>query len=329
MNEPTLNYVLCSGAAAVPQGAATDAGMHRMAYWEWNATGNPEHPHVIVCVHGLSRQSRDFDVLARELSRHARVICPDVAGRGLSDWLADPMDYGMPLYARDMQSLIAQLQSQGPLLTLDWVGTSMGGLIGMLLASDSPFASPVPIHRLVLNDVGPRVQWQALLRIGEYLGQPLVFTSLPQAAEALRLISTGFGPHTEQQWLDLTAPMLKPRLEGGLQLHYDPDIAMPFHAMNPEMALASEAGLWAAYDSIRAQTLLIRGEQSDLLSVETAQAMAGRGPHARFVSLPGVGHAPTLVAADQVALVAQFLLPDWTPESTQVHKPALTTGANP
>ena len=330
MNEPTLNYVLCPGAAAVPQGVGTDADVHRMAYWEWNATGDPQHPHVVVCVHGLSRQSRDFDVLARALSRHVRVICPDVAGRGHSDWLADPMDYGLQRYASDMQTLIAQLQARSPLHTLDWVGTSMGGLIGMLLASESPFASPVPIRRLVLNDVGPRVQWQALLRIGEYLGQPLVFTSLAQAAEALRLISAGFGPHTEQQWLDLIAPMLKPRLEGGLQLHYDPDIAMPFQAMNPDMALAGEALLWAAYDSIRAQTLLIRGEQSDLLSVETAQAMVERGPRARCVTLPGFGHAPTLVAAPQVALVAQFLLPGWTADQEDMAaEPALESGARP
>lgn len=321
MNQPTLNYVLCPGAAAAPQGAGAaasplleppDTGMHRMAYWEWNATGNPDHPHAVICVHGLSRQSRDFDALARALSRHMRVICPDVAGRGHSDWLADPMEYSLPRYASDMQALIAQLHERSPLATLDWVGTSMGGLIGMLLAGQAELASPVPIRRLVLNDVGPSIQWQALQRIGEYLGQPLVFTSLQQAADTLRLISTGFGPHTDQQWLDLTAPMLKPRLEGGLELHYDPRIATPFRAMTPEMALAGEAWMWAVYDRIRAQTLLIRGEQSDLLSAETAQAMAGRGPRARCVALPGVGHAPTLVAAEQVALVEAFLLPGST-----------------
>lgn len=332
MNEPTLNYVLCPGAAAVPQGAETAAApaLHRMAYWEWNATGDPDHPHVIVCVHGLSRQSRDFDVLARSLSRHARVICPDVAGRGHSDWLDDPMDYGLECYARDMRALIAQLQARSPLVTLDWVGTSMGGLIGLLLASQTEQASPVPIRRLVLNDVGPRIQWQALHRIGEYLGQPMVFATLAQAAEALRLISPGFGPHTAQQWLDLTVPMLRPSIGGGLELHYDPSIAIPYRAMNPDMALAGESLLWAAYDSIRAQTLVLRGEQSDVLSVETAQAMVDRGPNARCVSLPGVGHAPTLVAPQLVALVARFLLPDWT--ETQDAEPADSTtsaGARP
>src|SRR5690606_4305978 len=130
----------CPGAAAAPQGAGasllldpSDTGMHRMAYWEWNATGNPQHPHAVICVHGLSRQSRDFDVLARALSRHMRVICPEVVGRGHSDWLADPMEYSLPRYASDMLALVAQLQASSPLTTLDWVGTSMGGLIGMLL----------------------------------------------------------------------------------------------------------------------------------------------------------------------------------------------------
>lgn len=317
MNQPTLNYVLCPGAAAAPQGAGAtasplqalpEAGAHRMAYWEWNATGNPHHPHALICVHGLSRQSRDFDVLAQALSRHMRVICPDVVGRGHSDWLANPMEYGLPRYANDMLALVAQLHAASPLTTLDWVGTSMGGLIGMMLAGQEKQALPVPIRRLVLNDVGPSIQWQALQRIGEYLGQPLVFTSLQQAADTLRLISAGFGPHTDQQWLDLTAPMLKPRLEGGLELHYDPRIATPFRAMTPEMAQAGEAWMWAVYDRIQAQTLLIRGAQSDLLTAETAQAMAERGPRARCVTLPGIGHAPTLVAADQVALVKEFLL---------------------
>ena len=326
MNEPTLNYVLCSGAAAVPA-AIPAGGMHRMAYWEWNATGDPDHAHVIVCVHGLSRQSRDFDVLARALSRHARVICPDVVGRGHSDWLADPMDYGLPRYASDMQALIAQLHARSPLETLDWVGTSMGGLIGMLLAGLPEFALPVKFRRLVLNDVGPCIQWQALQRIGEYLGRPLVFTSLQQAAEALRLISAGFGQHTDQQWLDLTAPMLKPRLEGGLELHYDPHIATPYRAVTVEMAQAAENGLWLAYDGIRAQTLLIRGEQSDLLSAETAQEMTKRGPRAHCVTWPDVGHAPTLVAPQQVAQVANFLLSDnFAALSAACSEPALAGG---
>ena len=168
MIEPTLNYVLCPGPAASPETpdrAPAPAQQHRMAYWEWNATGNPAHPHVIVCVHGLSRQGRDFDTLARVLSQHARVICPDVVGRGRSDWLADPMGYQIPQYAADMLALLAQLHQQAPITTLDWVGTSMGGLIGMGITGQPGLPLPMPVRRLVLNDVGPVIQWQALQRI--------------------------------------------------------------------------------------------------------------------------------------------------------------------
>ena len=314
MIEPTLNYVLCPGPAAAPETpdrAPAPAQQHRMAYWEWNATGNPAHPHVIVCVHGLSRQGRDFDVLARVLSQHSRVVCPDMVGRGRSDWLADPMGYQIPQYAADMLALLAQLHQQVPITTLDWVGTSMGGLIGMGITGQPGLPLPVPVRRLVLNDVGPVIQWQALQRIGQYLGQPARFASLQQAADAMWAISTSFGPHTPAQWLDLSRAMVRELPQsagGGLALHYDPAIAVPFKTLTQEAAVAGEAALWQLYDHITAQTLLLRGAQSDLLSRETAQAMTQRGPRAQVVEFDGVGHAPTLVAADQVAAVAEFLL---------------------
>jgi pimeloyl-ACP methyl ester carboxylesterase len=279
-----------------------------MAYWEWNATGNPGHPHVIVCVHGLSRQGRDFDVLARELSRHARVVCPDVVGRGQSDWLADPMGYQIPQYGADMVALLAQLHQQAPIATLDWVGTSMGGLIGMGITGQPDLPLPAPVRRLVLNDVGPVIQWQALQRIGQYLGFLAKFESLQQAADAMWAISTSFGPHTPAQWLELSRAMVRPLPEGGVTLHYDPAIAVPFRTVTQETAAAGEAFLWQLYDQIRARTLLLRGAQSDLLSHETAQAMGQRGPRAQLVEFAGVGHAPTLVAPDQVAAVRDFLL---------------------
>lgn len=279
-----------------------------MAYWEWNATGNPAHPHVIVCVHGLSRQGRDFDVLARELSQHARVVCPDVVGRGQSDWLADPMGYQIPQYGADMVALLAQLHQQAPIATLDWVGTSMGGLIGMGIAGQPELPLPAPVRRLVLNDVGPVIQWQALQRIGQYLGFLARFESLQQAADAMWAISTSFGPHTPAQWLELSRAMVRSLPEGGVTLHYDPAIAVPFRSVTQEAAAAGEAFLWQLYDQITARTLLLRGAQSDLLSHETAQAMGQRGPRAQLVEFAGVGHAPTLVAADQVAVVRDFLL---------------------
>ncbi len=320
MNQPTLNYVSCPGASATAptwasaqrrqQVEAQPEGTHRMAYWEWNHTGNPRHPHVIVCVHGLSRQGRDFDVLATELSRFARVICPDVVGRGESDWLADPMGYQLPLYAADMLALLAQLHAQAPIETLDWVGTSMGGLIGMGVMGQPGLPLPVPVRRLVLNDVGPAIEWESLERIGSYVGKGLQFPNFESAAAAMRLISEGFGPHSDEQWSRLSQAMIKPDAQGGVVLHYDPRIAVPMAQMTRETAQAGEALLWQLYDQIKAQVLLIRGAESDLLSSRTAKAMTERGPRAHCTELQGVGHAPTLVVPGQVALIQKFLQGD-------------------
>ncbi len=297
MNEPKLNYVSCPDA---------DGG-HRMAYWEWGA---PDAAHVVVCVHGLSRQGRDFDVLAQALCVRSgntiRVICPDVVGRGRSDWLKDPMGYQIPAYAADMLVLLNQLKPR----TLDWFGTSMGGVIGMILAGSPDLPLSVPVRRLVLNDVGPAMQWQALQRIGEYLGQTGSFASLQQAADALWADSTTFGPHTPAQWLALSSHMVKP-LPGQpdrLTLHYDPAIAVPFREVTAESVAQGEAMLWQLYDNIKAATLLTRGAESDLLSPQTAQAMTQRGPRARLIEFTGVGHAPTFVVPAQVQAVVSFLL---------------------
>lgn len=278
-----------------------------MAYWQW---GDPAAAHVVVCAHGLSRQGRDFDVLAQALVARApaplRVVCPDVAGRGRSDWLKDPMAYQFPTYVADMLALLVQLRPA----TLDWVGTSMGGLIGTIVCGQPDLPLPVPVRRLVLNDVGPVVRWEALQRIGTYLGHTGRFESLEQAAAAMWAISTSFGPHTPQQWLELSRHMLRPHPDGSgaLALHYDPAIAVPFRALTQEAAAQGEATVWALYDRIQARTLLLRGADSDLLSRETAQAMTERGPRARLVEFAGVGHAPTLIARDQVDCVAEFLL---------------------
>ena len=298
MTEPTLNYVSCPDAA----------GGHRMAWWEW---GDPSASHVGRCVHGLSRQGRDFDLLAQALVARAggalRVVCPDVVGRGRSEWLKDPMGYQLQNYAADMLALLAQLQRNAPVSTLDWVGTSMGGLIGMAVGGTPGLPLPAPLRRLVLNDVGPVIQWQALQRIGTYLGHPTRFDTLQQAADAMWAVSTSFGPHTPQQWLDLSRPMVRALPDGALTLHYDPAIAVPFRTITREAAAQGEATLWQLYDNIQAATLLTRGAQSDLLSRETAQAMTQRGPRARLVEFAGVGHAPTLIAPDQVECVASFL----------------------
>ncbi len=318
MPEPRLRHVTCPGLPGAPRGAQPHDGSHRMAYWEWNETGDPAHPHVVVCVHGLSRQGRDFDVLARALSPHARVICPDVVGRGRSDWLQDPLGYGIPLYAADMLALLAQLQAAAPILTLDWVGTSMGGLIGMVVGGQPGLPLPVPVRRMVLNDVGPAIEWDAVQRIARYLGASMAFGSLEEGAAALRSVSQGFGPHSDDAWVALSAPMFVPAegadatgtQPGAVRLHYDAGIAVAVKALTAEAAAQSEAVLWTLYDRIGAETLLLRGAESDLLSRATADAMARRGPRARVVEFEGVGHAPTLVAADQVQAVRDFLLGD-------------------
>ena len=278
-----------------------------MAYWSW---GDAASLHVVVCVHGLSRQGRDFDVLARALCERAegrlRVVCPDVVGRGRSDWLKDPMGYQIPAYAGDMLALLAHLKPG----TLDWVGTSMGGLIGIALCGQPGLPLAAPVRRLVLNDVGPAIRWEALERIGTYLGQTGRFDSVEQAAAAMLVISASFGPHTPAEWLALSRPMVKPLADGSgaFTLHYDPAIAVPFRTVTQETSAQGEALLWKLYDAITADTLLLRGADSDVLAEVTAQQMALRGPHARLVEFSGVGHAPTLVADDQVSTVADFLL---------------------
>ena len=300
MSEPTLEFVTCPDAQ----------GGHRMAYWQW---GQPDSAHVVLCVHGLTRQGRDFDVLARALCQRAaeagrslRVVCPDVAGRGQSDWLTDPALYQVPTYAADMLALLAQLQPT----TLDWLGTSMGGLIGMVVAGFPQAPAFAKVRRLVLNDVGPVLEPQALQRIGQYLGKVGVFDTEQQAADALWTLSSSFGPHTPAQWLALSRPQLKPLADGSgkFTLRYDPALAEPFKAITAESAAQGEALLWQAYDQITAHTLLVRGAQSDLLSPATAHAMTQRGPKARLLEFAGVGHAPTFVADDQVQAVLSFLL---------------------
>ncbi len=286
MTDPRLHFVQCLDSR----------GLHRMAYWEW---GDPANRRVLVCVHGLSRQGRDFDTLARALCDRYRVVCPDVVGRGRSDWLADPMGYSVPSYVADMVTLLARLDAE----EVDWVGTSMGGLIGMGLAA----LAGSPLHALVLNDVGPTIEPAALARIGSYLGAPVRWASIDEAADALWAISQGFGPHTREQWLALTRPQLKPDGDA-FKPHYDPAIALPFRQLSPELAKAGEALLWQSFDRIACRTLLLRGAESDLLSAATAQAMSQRGPKPSIVEFAGVGHAPTLVQPDQVAAVRDFLL---------------------
>lgn len=289
--QPRLAHVQCAHTTS-----PTRMGLHRMAYAEW---GDADNPRVVICAHGLSRQGRDFDTLARALAGKYRVVCPDVVGRGRSEWLENPAGYQLPQYIADMVTLLARVNAT----SVDWVGTSMGGLIGLGVAS----LSGSPLRRLVLNDVGPTIEPASLERIGTYLGQPAHWQSLEDAADAMWAIASSFGPHTREQWLALSAPQVVPD-GAGFKPHYDPAIAVPFRAATPEFVKAGEALLWQAYDQLKLPTLLLRGADSDLLSHDTAQAMTARGPRASLVEFAGVGHAPMLVQPDQVEVVREFLL---------------------
>jgi pimeloyl-ACP methyl ester carboxylesterase len=267
-----------------------------MAYLEW---GDPRNPRVLVCVHGLTRCGRDFDFLAAALAADYRVVCPDVVGRGMSDWLRDPAHYTTAQYAADMVTLIARLDVAG----VDWLGTSLGGLIGMALAAQDG----APIQRLILNDVGPVVAAVALRRICDYLGHPLEFASLAEAEAHFRQVAAPFGQLSDAQWHHLTMHVVKAAPHGRLVLRYDPAIAVPFKAVMAAQGEGKDIELWPLYDAIRCPTLIIRGENSDLLTRATVVAMQARGPRARAVEIPKVGHAPMFMDEAQLAVVSEFL----------------------
>ncbi|ALK97785.1 alpha/beta hydrolase [Massilia sp. WF1] len=291
MGEARLKSVQCS----------SPAGLHRMAYKEW---GDPANPRVLVCVHGVTRVGGDFDALASDLSGHYRVVCPDVVGRGRSGRLRDPAHYVVPQYVADMVTLIARVTANNEDEAVHWVGTSMGGLIGMILASfeDSP------IRRLVLNDIGPVLDPAAMARIGEYIGQDVRFPDFEAGARFVKDVSGSFGPHSDEEWRKLASDVLVQEDGGDWVRHYDLGLAKPFAAITPQRAEQDQAALWAAFDAIRCPTLLIRGEQSDLLSRATAEEMTRRGPKPQLAEIPGVGHAPTLMHASQIAIVRDFLI---------------------
>lgn len=277
------------------------AGLHQMSYKEW---GDADNPNVLICAHGVTRVGDDFDNLARALSDHYRVVCPDVVGRGRSGWLKNPQLYRLPQYVADMVTLLARVLANGERQTVDWFGTSMGGLIGLGLASlpDSP------ISKLILNDIGPVLDPGALQRIGDYIGQDLRFESFEEGARFIREVSQPFGEHSDAEWHKLASDVLRQDKDGKWVRHYDMGLALPFRSATPESAQADQAMLWAAYDAVKCPTLLVRGALSDLLSPETAHMMTQRGPKATLVEIPNVGHAPTFLHDEQIAIARQFLL---------------------
>lgn len=267
---------------------------HRMAYHAW---GDPSNPKVLVCVHGLTRRGSDFKTLAQAMCQDYYVVCPDVVGRGDSDHLANPMQYAVPQYVADMIQLVKQLGVS----QVGWFGTSMGGLIGMVYA-----AMPnSPIRKMLINDVGPRIEPEAIARLGSYVGQPFGFVNRADALEKLNSICATFGDHTAEEWEVYNGPMLVQR-EGQWVMHYDPDIAVPFASVNPIMAKAGEMAMWHAFKQIHVPILIVRGGNSDLLSAATVAEMCKSNPYARSIEIPNVGHAPAFVKAEQIALAKEF-----------------------
>ncbi|EKS68070.1 MULTISPECIES: alpha/beta hydrolase [Caballeronia] len=286
LSEPRQRFVQC----------ASPAGLHRIAYTEW---GDPANPRVLLCVHGLTRSGRDFDKLAQAFARDYRVVCPDVVGRGLSDWLADPRYYGVPQYVADVVTLIARLNVE----TVDWFGTSMGGLIGMALGG----LPNTPIRKMLLNDVGPHIEPVALQRIGEYLGKPARFASLDEGVRHAAALASSFGPLTDEEWASINTPLLHER-DGAWGFRYDPGIATPFTSATDEQNAAGEAFLWRSLASIRTPVLVVRGESSDLLSRETVAQMVEKGQAVTSAEIPGAGHAPAFLVEDQIAIARGFFL---------------------
>jgi cobalt-zinc-cadmium efflux system protein len=279
-------YVECASSNA--------SGLHRMAYHTW---GDPSNPRVLICVHGLTRRGSDFRTLAEALCKDYYVVCPDVVGRGDSDFLENPMLYGIPQYVADMTTLVARLN----VTSVDWFGTSMGGLIGMVYAGmpDSP------IRRILINDVGPRIEPESLKRLSSYVGQPFSYSDRAEALTVLNRICASFGSHTPEEWERLNGPLLQ-EVNDVWSLHYDPKIVIPFAAVNPVLAKAGEVALWNHFDAITVPILIVRGGDSDLLSSVTVEEMLRRNPHARSITIPGVGHAPAFLKPEQIALAAEF-----------------------
>jgi pimeloyl-ACP methyl ester carboxylesterase len=276
----------------------------QIAYTEW---GRPDNPHIVVCVHGLTRNCRDFDFLAEALEADCRVICVDVVGRGQSDWLVSEAGYdNYLLYLSDAIELLKHIRALGSAdIQLDWVGVSMGGLIGMALATQPvlPLTLPVPVRRLVISDIGPLIPVTALARIGQYLGRDPRFNSLEEFEVYLKKISNPFGPLTEPQWHHLAIHSVREFDDGTYGFRYDPRIAESF-----KRHLTKDIDLWEQWDKLHIPTLVLRGMESDLLSAKTAMEMKVRGNRTQIIELSGIGHAPMLISEDQIKIVNDFLM---------------------
>lgn len=263
----------------------------QLAYLEW---GNPSNP-TVVCVHGLTRNAQDFNNLSEALANNYHVYSFDMAGRGKSDWLENSLDYTYPTYVEDMSEVMKSLG----LRNVNFIGTSMGGIIGMMLA-----AMPnTPIKRLIINDVGPFLPKQAIHRISQYLSfKQAPFEGLRAVEYHLRLIHAPFGPLTDEQWQQMTFNSVIQNEKGAYVLHYDPAIADVFSSIADE-----DIEFWEVWDAISSPSLILRGENSDILLEQTAQKMVQTSNNSLLVTFEGIGHAPALMSDEQIKIIFDWL----------------------
>jgi pimeloyl-ACP methyl ester carboxylesterase len=274
--QPESRYLTCAGREL----HVTEWGRH--------------HREVVVAWHGLARTGRDMDPIAAQLSQRWRVICPDTLGRGLSQWSPTPADdYCLAFYERQAVSLLDQLGVSHCL----WLGTSMGGAIGLHAAAG---ALRGRIHRLVLNDIGPELAAPAVDRIRSYAGNPPAFATMLELEQYFRTVYRPYGWLSDAMWRQLTETSMRRLPDGRVTPHYDPAMVQQF-VHHPD-----DYRQWDAWDSLAIPVLCLRGESSDLLLPEVAEAMRSRGPRAVVVTIPGCGHAPALNTPEQVALVERF-----------------------
>lgn len=278
------------------------AGLHRMVYTEHGAQHKHRHEPVVVCVHGLTRNGRDFDRLGEYLAEHESryVICPDIVGRGQSDWLASPELYTYTQYIADMNVLINAISPTRP---VDWVGTSMGGIMGMMMAVQPN----QPIRRLVLNDVGPFIPKEALQRLAQYVGKDPHFENMPEFEAYLKLILAPFGLTKEDDWRALSCTSARVLPDGKLALAYDPTIGEAFNSRDLMSQFITDLDFWPLWEGIRAEVFTLRGAVSDLLLPETAKKMTETGPRSGLKVFEGCGHAPSLMVLEQIHAVNHFL----------------------
>jgi len=273
------------------------AGFHDLHYMEW---GDKSAEKTVICVHGLTHNSRFFDHIACELSTKGyRVICPDIVGRGKSDWLSNPKLYGYPLYVSDMVALLTNLK----LSNIDWIGTSMGGLIGMMVETTLPHV----INKMVLNDIGPFIPATALNRIGEYVGQSQTFPNKESAIKYLKNSMNDLGINEESHWQHLTEHRFAENEDGTWSFNYDPAIAHPFRKKSGKQKMLPDLDLWKMWQMIHCPMLVLRGAESDLLQKDTALKMATRD-NVDLVEIENVGHAPMLMDEHQIKIITDWLI---------------------